>query len=556
MKSFRFYLALAVAAFVGAFLRLDQFVSQVLIDDEWHAVHKLLGSSPKEIFLNFGSSDFSIPLALLYWLEADLFGLSELGMRWPMMVAGIISLVVMPLYVRKCFDDWTAIIFSFLLAFSPLLLIYSRTARPYSLILLLSLVSLGAFHIYANGRRPNWRAGLLYVLCAVFSCWLHIIIAPLVIAPFVVIGLTALYSRDWNKIRRLLVLAIPTAIGLLVFLLPPLLSNPAALSGKMGLHTPNLDTLQGALYGWLGTSSTLVVIVAMVLVALGSKRLFQELPIFPSLLTGLALAVTAILSMQPLWVNHALTFERYLLLMVPLLLLAVALGMVRISKICGSNFGRAGHGIGVAAVIIAFCFALYHSPITRLNAYPNSNSLHSVYQFDFRDSANEMADYQRDHIPISTFWNRLSIFPPGSVKVAASPFYFESYNWDGVRWERRSRQYVLPGFLNDFCVTGRKGEVPRSDRFDFRNAAYVGDVADVARRGFDLVAYQKPPKTAADGRPGSSGSEFASCEAAFRQRYPSPVFEDELLIVFPVTEEVRSRLRAGGFDTVIGKLSH
>jgi len=556
MKSVRFYSALAVAAFVGAYLRLDQFVSQVLIDDEWHAVHILLGSSPKEIFLNFGSSDFSIPLALLYWLEADLFGLSELGMRWPMMAAGILALVILPLYCRRYFDDKTAIIFSLLLAFSPLLLIYSRTARPYSLTLLLSLVSLAAFYSYANGQRPNWRSGLLYVLCAVLSCWLHIITGPLVIAPFVAVGLTALYSRDWNKIRRLLVLAIPTAIGLLVFLLPPLMSNPAALSWKMGMHRPDVDTLYGVLYSWLGTSSLLVVVVALLLAVLGSKRLFQSLPILPALLAGLGLTLAAILFTQPLWVNHALTFGRYLLPMVPLLLLAVALGMVRVAGICASTFGRFGNGISVAGVVLAFSFALYHSPVARLNAYPNSNSLHSVYQFDFRDSANEMADYQRDHIPISSFWSRLSSFSPGSLKIAASPFHFASYDWDAVRWERRSRQYVLPGLLNDFCVTGRKGEVPHSDRFDFRNAAYVGDVADVAKRGFDLVVYQKPPKTAADGRPGSSGSEFASCEAAFRQRYPSPVFEDELLIVFPVTEEVRNQLRAGEFDRVIGKLSH
>ncbi|MCW8926420.1 MAG: hypothetical protein OQJ84_09200, partial [Xanthomonadales bacterium] len=83
-----FYLLLLIIFCVGVYFRLDQFLLQVLLDDEWHAVHQLLANTPAQMFLTIGHADFSIPLALLYWLERSTIGLSELGMRWPMMLAG------------------------------------------------------------------------------------------------------------------------------------------------------------------------------------------------------------------------------------------------------------------------------------------------------------------------------------------------------------------------------------------------------------------------------------------------------------------------------------
>ena len=131
-----FYLIFFVIVLIGILLRLDQFLLQVLLDDEWHVIHQLLVKGPKELFLTFGHADFSIPLALMYWLELKLFGLSETGMRWPMMLAGLITLIVFPLYIRNFFSTRTTLIFSALLAMSPMLVIYSRTARPYALTLL------------------------------------------------------------------------------------------------------------------------------------------------------------------------------------------------------------------------------------------------------------------------------------------------------------------------------------------------------------------------------------------------------------------------------------
>ncbi|HEY3564436.1 MAG TPA: hypothetical protein VGL96_05500, partial [Casimicrobiaceae bacterium] len=60
-------------AFVtGLALRVWQVDTQILLEDEWHAIHKLLRSSALDIFTHLGHADYSIPLTLYYqWLERN-----------------------------------------------------------------------------------------------------------------------------------------------------------------------------------------------------------------------------------------------------------------------------------------------------------------------------------------------------------------------------------------------------------------------------------------------------------------------------------------------------
>src|SRR6266567_2143853 len=90
--------SLALAIGGGVWLRLDQLGSQLLLDDEWHAVYRVVHDTPAAVFLDFGHSDSSIPLTLLYLFESRVFGLSEVGMRWPLVAAGIATLVLFPGY--------------------------------------------------------------------------------------------------------------------------------------------------------------------------------------------------------------------------------------------------------------------------------------------------------------------------------------------------------------------------------------------------------------------------------------------------------------------------
>ncbi|HET8832182.1 MAG TPA: hypothetical protein VFN86_08915, partial [Casimicrobiaceae bacterium] len=53
-------LAVLAAASItaGVYLRATQLSTQILLDDEWHAIHKLLHSDVKGIVTSFGVADY------------------------------------------------------------------------------------------------------------------------------------------------------------------------------------------------------------------------------------------------------------------------------------------------------------------------------------------------------------------------------------------------------------------------------------------------------------------------------------------------------------------
>ncbi len=538
LESVRFYLPFLIITIIGVYLRLDQFSLQVLLDDEWHVIHQLLSKTPTELVRNFGQADFSIPLALLYWSELKLFGLSETAMRWPMMFAGISTLLVLPLYVRQYFNQKVTLFFAFLLAFSPLLVIYSRTARPYALTLLLSLLAVGVFHKFVKIEKPSLKLGFIYGLCAVASVWLHLISLPMVVAPFLTLAVPALLDRDWPGLRRIFWLGFFTLAGLLAVVLPPVLGHPEALSVKLGVQTPDFQTYYGVLYAWLGTASLSVVLIGVVLAAMGVSSMWRKFPLLTSLMTGLALTFGVILLTQPAWVHHPLTLARYLLPAIPLLLLSIALGTARLSDILVHHWGASGKYAFLCATTSVLLLVAYYSPLPKILTKPNSNSLHSVYQFDFRAEKNLIALYQKD-FPVSQFWQQLASLPQDSLKIAVSPFSFETHHWDAARWEQISQQRIMPAYLAEFCSVHRWGEVPQGHGYRFKNVGYLSNQNDLIERGFDLVVYQKPQTVLTNEGEKEFGLDTADCEHKLRAQFQVPVYEDKWLLVFPLSDSIR-----------------
>jgi len=539
-----FYLVFSGIALLGIYLRLDQFFVQVVLDDEWHVIHQLLARPPSELVRTFGVADFSIPLALLYWLEMKWFGLSELGMRWPMMLAGIGFLCLAPLYLRRHFDDRTALVFMLLVAISPRLIMYSRTARPYAVTLLLSLLAVALFQKFVESENQAKRWGALYLLCAVLSSWLHLVTLPMVVAPFAVYGFPALFRRDWQRLGRMFILGLVTLGALLVVELPPLLSHPEDMAVKLGAQQlPDLKTVHGMLYVWLGTGSTPQVLIGLVLAVLGAAATWRRLPLAASLMTGLVLTMALILVTQPAWVQYALTLSRYLLVALPLFLLAVASGVRIVDDGLVARWGGAGQTVSVVVFLSLFAWVAYTSPLHKMLAVPNSNSLSNVYQFDYRKDSNLVSQYQAQ-FPVSPFWQKLAVLPADSIKIAAAPFSFESHQWEAPRWEQLSRQRVMPAFRTGFCGDFWWGEVPHNAAFRFRNAAYLADRPDMVARGFDLLVYQKPfeSKDASENERLALTAE--QCSPKIRESFGEPVYEDRLIAVFPLTDGIRKLIDA------------
>lgn len=529
--------ALLAAAIVGAWLRLDQIGVQVLIDDEWHAVHQVLHRTPWMMLLDFGIADYSIPLGILDWHLAHGWGLSEIAMRVPMLVCGIVTLVVLPLYVAPRLGRATAAVLALLVAISPLLVVYSRMARPYAITLLLGWIAHAAFQRYHATKEGKHGAALAYGFAATLVAWLHPVAALFVLAPLLwaLFQLRlALPAERRSRFIRVVRVAVPTGIAVAVLVLPPLVAHPESLAIKSGIDLPGVATLTGVWYAWLGTPSTAVVTACLVLAVIGAPSVWRALPEVRTGALGIALTLAAIALTRPMWSQNAVTLARYLLPFLTMLLLCVAAGTVRIATRIARPATASRRAFATAFALLPVAALVATTPLAPMLRHPNAQTNHLMHYFDFRAERNPYFP-RFELIPLSPFWASLATRPPGSVRVAAAPFYFESFNWDAPRWERISRQTVLPGYLTGLCVDRRWGEVPPGPTFRFRNAVHLADDGSLARRGINYVVWQKPYVQTDGGHRVAIGEDTAHCEAPLRARFGPPAFEDSAIIVFDVT---------------------
>ncbi|GEM_PF-1739853 len=127
---------------LGIWIRARELSQQPILGDEMHAVKSATGGTVASILAEKGLPDVSIPLALWDYLLLQTIGLSEWGLRLPVFVAGILFLPLLARLVQRHMGSNCALAAMGLAAASPLLILYSRLARPYMLIVLLSLIAL------------------------------------------------------------------------------------------------------------------------------------------------------------------------------------------------------------------------------------------------------------------------------------------------------------------------------------------------------------------------------------------------------------------------------
>ena len=190
---------------VGLILRLISLNQSLWLDEATSAMAAKMSLS--QMFTSFLPGDFHPPLYyLLLRLWSGIFGYSEIALRIPSVVFGVLTIYVIYLIGKKIYDKKTAIVASALLATSGLHIYYSQEARMYSLATFLaslsvylflqeswiffsvilallgmtdyvSLIILPAIWVYAIVRKRNkawWKKFLIshIPLIAVFAVWM------------------------------------------------------------------------------------------------------------------------------------------------------------------------------------------------------------------------------------------------------------------------------------------------------------------------------------------------------------------------------------------------
>ena len=520
----------AAAIGAGVYLRATQLSTQILLDDEWHAIHKLLQSDAKVILTSFGVADYSIPLTLYYRFVALHGGLTEWAMHVPLLVAGIALLVVAPLMLRGEADPPVRGAFVALLAISPLLVYLSRTARPYALTCVLAFVAVVAFRRWwlSTSRPRTW--GSVYVVATFLAGWLHLITLPFTLLPFAYAAIVALAApgrRDRTRaMLRLLRLGAITALPLLAALLPPFVASAAQLAEKAGSGGVTVESVYRTALMLVGTGSPWILGVACLLLFVGVRHWMRRDRGFVAYVAFISIGLAAAVAVaRPAWVQHPLVFARYMLPALPFALLFVAEGAVA----CATAFAWPIAQAGAIAIAIVVLFGT--GPIPRYLYYPNQFIEHARFQFDYDDAHNPYVR-QAPNDPIPAFYRSLAKRPPASLTLIEAPWRLES-NFIPFPWYQAvHRQFVMIGLVTPVCGERDYGEYPASDtRLRFRYFAHLSEILRGRTYGADyLVMHLKPWTIPPDAT--VAWPDVASCLPAVMAKLGAPVFRDDAIVVF------------------------
>ena len=522
---------LAVA--VGVFLRCWQLGDQILLDDEWHAIHKLLHADAADIATHLGLADYSIPLTLYQRFLYTHFSLTEMGLRLPMLLAGIGLIVLAPALLRREATPAVRAIWMLLLALSPFMIYHSRTARPYALTTLLVFVAIVAFREWWLRDAARMRWAVTYVFCAFLSGWLHLITLPFTLLPFIFFGIAALLRRDWRGIGRLLLLGLAVTIPLLLALLPALRNDWAALSAKAGSDSLTLETLYRAALLAFGSANAIVAAVLALLTFAGAAVWWRRERGFVAYIAVIVLGAGAAIALShPAWVQHPGTYARYMQPAIPFLLLFAAQGFA-------SAIQRFNERLQGNAAIVAAGALFVTGPIPGYSYDPNQFMGHPYFQFDY-DAAHNPYRTQLPDGPVSPFYRRLAREPAQSLLLIEAPWSLETNHDPQPLYQRVHRQYVRIGLTSPLCGVRDYGDYAPSDNgMQLSNFVHLDTLVPLDAGGADFLVmhlHAWPPNLP----PAPQWPDLAACLPQLEQRFGAPAYRDDEVEVFALSPAGRA----------------
>lgn len=536
-------LAIALAT-IGLFLRGWQLRRQILIDDEWHALHKLLSASYADIASHFGLADYCIPLTLYYRALFDAGMLSEWSMHLPPLLAGLALMAVGFWMLRDVADAATRTIWLGLVALSPVLVYLSRTARPYTLAALAVLVAIIAFTRWWRDQRR--RDAAIYIVATVLGGWLHLMTLPFTLAPLLLFGSVSVFAT-WSattrraalaQLLKLISLGLIIVVLLTALLLPAFINDWSSLARKAGGGSVSMES------GWrtwlmlTGSGHAAIGVIALSLAGLGIRPLWQRDRAFTGcVLFVLVVGTATIVLVHPAWIQHPGVMARYVMPMLAFVLLFVAQGMASLLQ------WLPWLALRVIAVVAIFSGAFMLGPIPEALYYPNQFMGHPRFQFDYDPAHNPYRGPGGSLVdgPISAFYRQLAKLPPGSIKLIEAPWRLESNYVPHDFLQRVHRQFVKAGMVSGVCGTSTWGDFSDvSDRLHFREFVPVSKLLAGATWDADYMVIRYKAQISASARV-PEWPDMAACLPLFDHAFGAPVFRDDEIVVFALRDAARAR---------------
>ena len=519
--------AVALATALAVWLRTHGITAQVVLDDEWHAIHKLLSSSYSNIFRSFGTEDHSSPLTLLYKAMANTVGLAEGRMRALQIACGIVLVPVSAwLAWRATHDAPAAALFAVLLSAAPFLVMWSRFARPYAITLLLTVLCVAA--VWGWRTRRSRKLTACAAVTAALSAWFHPISGM-----YAAIACLFVFLEDAcvpggvrpRPSRRSLKLGLTVAGAMGVMLAAPLIHDRRSLSAKAGGDQPGFDTVERMLAIIWGGVPTPVVVLACILAVSGAVAMFRRDSRLAAYLALLGIVPAAMLALSgAMWVQSGQNFLRYQL---PLLPLVLFFGSVGLMSLVRALFRRRAEAAAWTAAAVLSAAYLYATPAIAQVATLGPWYAHLDHHWDYRYRWMVAKRSDPAYDP-PQFYRKLGRMAPGIAPIVEAPFTYAAPFNALAYFATFHRQRETLGMIHDLCLEGeRRGEPPPRDRrFRFRKFVFLDDVSGVRQTG---ARYLLLHRGELHGRPFRDNER---CIEKLTRLYGAPVEIDARLAVF------------------------
>ncbi len=191
------YALLGVFISAGALLRLTALNRQSLWFDEADVVVRAQQPFSKifETFVAVGENGPLYNLMLAIWIR--MAGISEIAVRFPSAVAGIMALPVLYMFARRVANPQIALFSTGLLAISPYHIWYSQEAKMYSIIVLLGLLS--SLLLVESLERNRWPWWAAYTVVTTIMFYTHVASVLIFVAQT---GYVLIASSVWRDRER------------------------------------------------------------------------------------------------------------------------------------------------------------------------------------------------------------------------------------------------------------------------------------------------------------------------------------------------------------------
>ena len=531
-----FYSFLGLAVILGAFLRIYLLPDQIILDDEMHALHALANHSYLFICTHFFPQNISTPLALIYKATGDMIGLNEFTMRLPTLLTGIAIIIVLPLFLKGILNASSALICAYLLAISPILINYSRIARPYSIVVFLVMVSIFSFYRWLLENKTRWA--LTFVISSILSLYFHFLCAPAIFATGAFGLLKSIRKSNRTQgnpqILYIFIMGCVILIGISILVSAQFWSSSGVLLGKTGGGHISIATIKHGLVLMLGIGNNMLLYMVIAGILAGVVIVFKRNRGFALfLIFVIAFQALSIMIICPSKVQYGHIFARYNLWSVPLFLLFLSVSLNSL-KLPVTTWLRTPIFLLTNAIILSLLF--FMGPIPKIYYTPN-NFLNSNIFTDI-EIAPEFTRYGLNRGRISSFYMHLGKSDQPFSIVETLWYFMSPYNRLPI-YQRFHRKNVVIGFVSTLVKRYTKSEVNLDDRqrYSFKHFVDVTKKENVLGRGVRYIILHKNIQNEPCLHLNKTAIDVTSVILQLNADYGDPVFEDRDIMVFSVGDE-------------------